>query len=118
MSEVELYIMRFSPEVQRRLLDIRRIGFDVFSDAEEKIYHGVPRFMINGKDIMNYGAYKDHITLYVGYAMKDFLSGIYPQCRYTKSAIHFPHGEYLSGEMIREICELLNSTRQRLRGES
>lgn len=110
MSDVELYIVRFSPEVQSRLNEIRRIGFDVFSNVEEKIYHNVPTFITtNGKDILNYGAYKDHITLYVGYDMKYFLQNAYPQYHYTKAAIKFPHREYFPIEYIREICELFCS---------
>jgi uncharacterized protein YdhG (YjbR/CyaY superfamily) len=110
MSDVESYIARFPPEVQSRLNKIRRIGFDVFSNAEEKIYHGVPTFITtNGKDILNYGAYKDHITLYVGYDMKYFLQNAYPQYHYTKAAIKFPHRECFPIEYIQEICELLCS---------
>ena len=107
MSEVELYIMRFSPEIQHRLLDIRSIGLDVFSNAEEKIYHRVPTFIMNGKDILNYGAYEDHITIYLGYAMIDFLKSIYPQYQYTKSAIQIPHKDIFPNELIRKICELV-----------
>jgi len=109
MSEVELYIMRFPPEIQRRLFEIRAIGFDVFSDAEETIYHRVPTFMIRGKDILNYGAYKDHITLYIGYDMADFLKSAYPQYHYTKAAMQIPHEDCFPWELIREICEILKT---------
>jgi len=107
MSEIEFYIMQFSPDIQRRLLDIRSIAVEAFCNAEEKIYHNVPTFMINGKDIMCYGAYKDHITLYLGYDVTDFLKSIYPQYHYTKAAMHIYHKDSFPYELVKDICGLL-----------
>jgi len=107
MSDVQLYIMQFPSNVQHRLHEIRQIGLSVFSNAEEKIYHRVPTFMIQGKDILNYGAYKDHITLYPGCNMTDFLKRIYPQYHYTKCAMQLPHADPFPSELVHEICELL-----------
>ena len=113
MSEVELYIARFSPEVQRRLVEMRNIGFDVFPNVRERIYYGNPTFTIDGKDILWYAAYKNHISLVIGPAMSDFLRGIYPQYSYTEHTIRFPHEENFPGELIREICELLEHNRNK-----
>jgi uncharacterized protein YdhG (YjbR/CyaY superfamily) len=106
MSDVELYISRFSPEIQSRLLYIRAAGFEAFANAEEKIYHGVPAFMCNGRDIFNYGVYKNHVTLYIGYGMTDLFKKIYPQFNYTKAAMQIPHADPFPKEIIREILEL------------
>jgi uncharacterized protein YdhG (YjbR/CyaY superfamily) len=97
--------MQFSPEVQRRLFYIRSIGFDVFHNAEERIYHRVPTLKFNGKDVLNYGAYKDHITLWLGYPMIDYLKNEYPQYNYTKTTIQFTHLDCFPNELIREIFE-------------
>ena len=109
ISDVELYISQFSPKVRQRLLAIRAIGFDVFGDADERIYHRVPTFSISGTDILNYGAYKDHITLWIGYNMVSFLKNIYPQFNYTKVAMKIFNDDDFPDELIREICELLIS---------
>lgn len=58
MSDIDFYIMQFEPEVQRRLMEIRFTAFDTFKGAEERIYHGIPTFMINGEDILNMGRTK------------------------------------------------------------
>ena len=73
MSDIDAYIMRFSPEVQQRLLTIRRITFDVFGDIGERVYFGIPTVSMAGKDILHYAAYKHHISLIVGYDWADFL---------------------------------------------
>ena len=106
-STVESYIAQFALDIQQRLYEIRTIGFDIFAVAEETIYHRVPTFMIDGRDVLSYGAYKDHITLYIGYDMADFLKNVYPQYRYTKSALQIPHGDGFPGRLIQEVCWLL-----------
>ena len=113
MSDVELYIARFSPEIQRRLNEIRGIGFEVFTGVEEKVYYGLPTFMIIGSKEckLHYGAYKDHISLIVGYAMKDFLVTVYPQYNYTRATITFPHKDDFPADIVREICVLLEQWR-------
>ena len=105
MSDIDFYIMKFDPEVQRRLIMIRFTALETFREVEETIYHGVPTFMVNGKDILNYGAYKDHITLYVGYDLVCFMKGQYPQYHYTKA--EFSNKVYFPIDLVKEICELL-----------
>ena len=110
-SDVELYISQFPKEIQQRLFAIRAIGFNVFGDADERIYHRVPTFALNGVDILNYGAYKNHITLWIGYEMVSLLKNAYPQFNYTKVTIKISNDDYFPGDVIREICELLISGR-------
>jgi len=108
MSDIDTYITQFDLETQRRLRAIRSTGFDIFQNAEEKIYHTIPTFMINGKDILNYGAYKHHITLYVGYDVAYLLKNKYPQYQYTKTTIKIPNSDIFPDYIIQELCELLN----------
>jgi len=125
MSDIELYIMRFSPEVQRRLYAIRAIGLEIFPEATEKLDHAVPSFMIDGKGITDYAgrraggkgifyyaAYKDHISVslvnsHVAYLVIDIIKNSYPDYKYTKTAVKLSHDEELPLDFIREICKLL-----------
>jgi len=101
--------MQFPDEIQTRLFAIRSIGFNVFPNANERIYHRVPTFATGGRDVINYAAYEDHITLWVGYEMVDFLKNAYPECKYTKVTIQFPHDEDFPVELVREICEMVEN---------
>ena len=108
MGDINSYIIQFDTEIQRRLMTIRSITLDVFQAAEEKLYHGIPTLFRERKDILNYGAYKDHITIYVGYELADLLKKRYPQYEYTKAAIKFPHCDPFPEELVVEICELVD----------
>ena len=106
--DVDAYIARFDPEVQRRLEIVRSVGFEVFQNASERIYFAVPTFTSNGRDILNYAAHKKHISLHIGYDLVFMLKDKYPNRSYTKSTIQLPHAEAFPEELVLEICVMLN----------
>jgi len=110
MGDINSYIIQFETETQRRLMSIRSIALDIFQTAEEKMYHGIPTFFKGKNDILNYGAYKDHITIYVGYELVELLEKTYPQYEYTKAAIKIPNCESFPEDLVEEICELVNGS--------
>jgi len=107
MADVDVYIMRFNPEVQQRLIKIRRTALDVFGSIDEKIHHGLPAFSAKGRVIMFYAAYKAHISICVGYDWIDFLRHQYPEFHYTQATIQFLHKDPFPDDIVRVICELV-----------
>ncbi|MCL2812716.1 MAG: hypothetical protein FWD25_12625 [Clostridia bacterium] len=107
MSDVDLYIQNFNPEIQQRLLTIRRTALDIFESIDERKYYGLPAFFSNGHVVMFYGAYKNHISICVGDDWVDFLKYQYPQFRYTQFTILFQHKEPFPHDVVEVICELL-----------
>jgi len=119
MAGVDFYITEFEPEIQKRLMLIRLTALDIFQDVQERIYHGMPTFFIvGGKNIMCYGAWKNHISIHLGYEWKfdwsvranklmSYLKTRYPQYRYTKYTVTFLNKDPFPNELIRKICELL-----------
>ena len=106
---VDTYILKFSPETQRRLEIIRDVVFAIFPNAEEMVYYGMPTVSSNGKYVLGYAAYKNHISLIIGTGLSHFLKTQYPQYQYTPHTIKFPHSEGFPEALIKEICELINS---------
>ena len=108
MLDVDLYIQRFGPEIQARLNFIRKTAQSTFRNAEERLCHSLPALSVDGRVFMFYGAYKDHISICVGYDWIDFLKSQYPQFSYTRATITFPHDALFPEDMIQVICALLN----------
>jgi len=108
MSVIDEYMLRFSPETQQRLALIRQIAWNVFQNVEERSCHNLPAIFANGRYIMFYGAYKNHISICVGYDWVDFLKCQYPGFQYTKATVIFPHAEPFPEDVVQVICELLN----------
>ena len=128
MSDVDFYIMKFPPEVQRRLIEIRFTALDIFQNVHEKIHYGMPVFVYDDRGIMYYAAYKNHIAIHIGYnwkdnweargnALMDYLKKRYLECGYTKFTIQIPHNDDFCGEMIEDICELLWQDREVYRSD-
>ena len=117
-DNVIYYIMKFEEEIQKRLMEIRFTALDIFQNVEEKIYYGAPSFIYEGKDVMNYVAYKGHISIILAYPWKpnwetrmhefmDFMKKNYPQYSYTKYTIQLSHKKPFPYELIKIICKFL-----------
>ena len=107
MSDVDLYMMKLSPEALYRMTAIHRLARNVFRDAAERLYFGQPAFSAHGKVILFYGAYKDHVSICVGDGWVDFLKNQYPQFHYTRFTVTFPYDEPFPEDAVQVICELL-----------
>lgn len=112
INSVDRYIDDFSfyPLAQERLTLIRNVALKVFpKNVIEIIYHGVPTFLLNEVDILNYGAYKKHITLYLGYYCAELIQQKYPSYSFSKSSMIIKYDEVLDSEMIENICKIIIS---------
>ena len=107
MNNVDTYVMQFNPEVQHRISLIRKATYEVYPGAEERIYHGVPTFSHNGIDILSYGAYKNHITIYIGYDRVSLLRPKYPEYQYGAASIKILNNIPFPGELVTEINVML-----------
>ena len=63
-NEVDKYIASFPKEVQERLQAIRQIILKEVPDAEEKIGYGIPTYKLNGKNLVHFGGFKNHVGFY------------------------------------------------------
>lgn len=103
VTTVDAYIEEFSPEVKDLLRKMRNIILKVASDAQESISYGMPAYNTQGKPLVYFAAYKNHIGFYAtpsGHeAFKKELSG-YQQ---GKGSVQFPLNEPLPLELIRKI---------------
>ena len=104
------YVIAAPTEAQARLLDILTYITSRFPEAEQRLYHNIPSFFANGKDILNVGAYKNHIGIHVGYGMVDYLKRRYPGYSYTKSTIRFPYAQPIPMHILEDICTKIKSS--------
>ena len=63
-NEVDRYIADFPKEVQERLQTIRQIILKEVPNAEEKIGYGIPTYKMNGKNLVHFGGFKNHVGFY------------------------------------------------------
>ena len=107
MNDIDVYIARFRPDIQARLLFIRQTALRILGAVDERLCHSLPAFARNGHVFMFYGAYKAHVSICVGYDWVDFLKVQYPQYTYTKATIIFSNDDPFPEDMVQVICALL-----------
>jgi uncharacterized protein YdhG (YjbR/CyaY superfamily) len=61
---VEKYIKSFPEEVQDILNKIKKLGEEIITDSEQVISYGIPTFKLNGKQVVYFAGYKNHISMY------------------------------------------------------
>ncbi len=106
---VDLYIVKFNSDKRERLLTIRSAIFERYPKATERIYYGIPTVEADGKIILQYAAYKAHISLLVGKILASVLKEKYPQYDYTDYTVVFPDKKPFPADFIKEICGCLEN---------
>lgn len=61
---VERYIATFPTEVQSVLRRIRRIVKEAVPGAQEKLSYAIPTYVLNGKTLLHFAAFRQHIGWY------------------------------------------------------
>jgi uncharacterized protein YdhG (YjbR/CyaY superfamily) len=64
MQTVDAYISGFPKETQEKLQEIQSLIRKELPDADEVISYGVPTFKIDGKYIIYFAGFKNHISIY------------------------------------------------------
>jgi uncharacterized protein YdhG (YjbR/CyaY superfamily) len=105
MQEIEDYIKNFPPKVQTILKKIRKLVKKTCPESTELFSYGMPGYKLNGKPLVYFAGYKNHIGLYAtpqgNIQFKDELSG-YKQ---GKGSVQFPLEEEVPYDLIKRIVE-------------
>lgn len=103
MSVVDDFLQKVPGDQRLELERIRGIVREVVPDAVEVISYGMPGFTYNGKYLVGFCHFKDHLSLFPTNepveVFKDRLSGF----RLSKGTIQFTVEHPLPEELIREI---------------
>jgi uncharacterized protein YdhG (YjbR/CyaY superfamily) len=61
---IDQFISNYPPEVQTILQKIRALIQKSAPGAEEAMSYGIPTFKLNGKNLVHFSAFKEHIGFY------------------------------------------------------
>lgn len=104
-KNIDEYFRTFPKEVQGRLTEIRNLVKQISPEALESISYGMPTFKLNGKPLVYFAGYENHIGFYPipsGIeAFKKELS-VYIQ---GKGSVQFPLSEPLPKDLITNILK-------------
>jgi uncharacterized protein YdhG (YjbR/CyaY superfamily) len=99
------YIQQYPAEVQQVLNRIRDTIRKSAPAAQEAIKYQIPTFVMSGKNLVHFAAFKNHIGFYPSpQAIEDFKAE-FAAYQTSKGAVQFPLGSKIPYSLIRRVVQ-------------
>lgn len=103
LTTIDAYIAGYPENVQAILQEIRRVIAEEVPAATEAIAYGIPTFKLRGKNLVHFGAYKNHIGFYPTPSGLDAFAERLSVYASGKGSAQFPLDQPMPLDLIREI---------------
>ena len=97
------YISQFPPAIQKKLKTLRSLIVSLAKGCTETMSYRMPAYKLNGKPLVYFGAWKDHIGFYPTPSGTERFEKELSQDKTSKGAVQFPHSEAIPLNLIRKI---------------
>ncbi len=102
-NEVDVYISQFDGEVKARLLQIRDIVRKEVPDAHESMSYGLVGYKLNGKPLVYFGGFKQHVGFYATPNGHEAFAKEFSTYKQGKGSVQFPLDRPLPIELIKRV---------------
>jgi uncharacterized protein YdhG (YjbR/CyaY superfamily) len=99
------YIKSFPKDVRQRLEQIRTIIKNTAPDAEESISYAMPAYKLNGKPLVYFAAFKNHIGFYAAPSGHSEFAEELSKYKQGKGSVQFPLDKPLPLGLITKIVK-------------
>ena len=103
MDEIDQYISKFPKEVQQQLQKVRAIIKKTAPKAIEQMAYGMPGYKTNGKPLVYFAGYKNHIGFYATPSGHEAFQKELSKYKQGKGSVQFPLDQPLPFDLIEEI---------------
>lgn len=104
-KSVDEYIGSFPPEVQKTLQRIRVTIKKAVPEAEETMGYGVASFRLDGKPLIYYAAFKNHIGVYPVPKAEGKLAEEIKNHQTGKGTMRFPLDQPMPFDLIKKVVQ-------------
>jgi len=105
-SRVKVYFAATPPAVRKELKKIREAILAAAPDAEEHFSYGIPGFRLNGKTLIWYAAWKNHVSIYpMTDAVRKRFARELEGYKMSKGTIQFPLTEPIPMTLIKKLVK-------------
>ena len=105
-NSIDEYIAAFPKDVQKILKQVRKTIKTAAPKTEEKISYGIPTFTMNGKYLIYFAGWKNHISVYPVPVGDDAFNKEVSQYVAGKGTLKFPIDKPLPLKLITKIVKL------------
>lgn len=104
-NNVEEYIAGFPPEIQEKLRQVRANIKSNAPNAMEQIAYGMPGYKLNGKPLVYFAGYANHIGFYATPAGHEAFAEELSKYKQGKGSVQFPLDEPMPLDLIERIVK-------------
>ena len=105
MNAVDQYIAGFPANIQQLLKEIRKAILETAPDASESISYGMPAYKLNGKPLVYFAGYKNHIGFYATPSGHSAFAKELAGYKQGKGSVQFPITDPLPTDLISRIVQ-------------
>ncbi len=102
---IDTYIATYPAQVQAILQEIRQVIHAAAPDAVEAISYGIPTFKLRGKNLVHFGAFKNHIGFYPTPTGAEAFSADLAIYKQGKGSVQFPLNQPMPYDLMRRIVQ-------------
>lgn len=103
--DIEKYISTFPVNVQEILIQIRKVILNIAPDAIEGFGYGMPAYKTNGKPLVYFAAFKNHIGFYATPTGHEKFAAELSSYKQGKGSVQFPINQPIPYDLIKRIVE-------------
>ena len=104
-TTIDEYIRTFPEEVRRELEKMKKTIQEVAPEATEAIRYQMPTFRLNGKNLVHFAAFKNHIGFYpIPSGIEAFKVELSPY-KQGKGSVQFPLDKPVPYELVKKIVK-------------
>ena len=104
-KSIDEYIAAFPEEIQAMLEQIRATISKVAPTAEEAIKYAIPTFVLNGRNLVHFAAFKNHIGFYPTPTGIESFQKELSKYKQGKGSVQFPLDEPMPLALITKIVK-------------
>ncbi len=104
MKNIDEYISTFPEDVQEILQKIRQTIQKAAPDAVEAISYRMPTFKLNGKNLVHFAAWKNHIGFYATPSGNEAFQKELSVYKGAKGSVQFPIDKPIPYDLIKKIA--------------
>lgn len=103
MSTVEDYLNNITPQQRDEYTRLKSIVKQVAPTSEESISYGMPTFKVNGKPLIYFGAFKNHMSLFPTPGPTEKFKDKLASYKVSKGTIQFTLDNPLPDSLVTDI---------------
>jgi uncharacterized protein YdhG (YjbR/CyaY superfamily) len=105
MTVVDDYLKKADPVQRDALEHVRSVIKQIAPDAEEVITYGMPGFKYNGKYLISFAGFKDHMSVFPGADPVATLADKLKPFKTSKGTVQFTLEKPLPDDLLIEIVQ-------------